>query len=102
MVESKILYFIILPREVLVFSKLPYLLDQKPRLLIFSCRSRGGHYSRVATILFINTKLSTYTSIYILFCIFHNPQFKSNIKISFLLGGSHILPKRYKTWVLLR
>ena len=29
---------------------LTYLLDQKPRLLIFSSRSRGGHYSRAATI----------------------------------------------------
>ena len=76
-------------------SKLPYLLDQKPRLLIFSSRSRGrplfesNYNSRAATILFINTKLSAGTSICILFCIFHNPQFKSSIKTSFLLGGSH-------------
>ena len=76
-------------------SKLPYFLDQKPRLLIFLSRSRGrplfesGYNLRAATILFINTKLSTSTSICILFCIFHNPQFKSSIKTSFLLGGSH-------------
>ena len=79
--------------EYLVFN-IPYLLDQKPRL-IFSSRSRGrplfesGYNLRAATILFINTKLSTSTSICVLFCIFHNPQFKSSIKTSFLLGGSH-------------
>ena len=74
---------------------IPYLLDQKPRLLIFSSRSRGrplfesGYNSRAATILFINTKLSTCTSICILLCIFHYLQFKRSIKPSFLLGGSH-------------
>ena len=74
---------------------IPFLLDQKPRLLIFSSRSRGGplfesdYNSRAATILFINTKVSTSSSICILLCIFHNPQFKSSIKTSFLLGGSH-------------
>ena len=85
------------------------MLDQKPRLLIFSFLSRGslaharlvggGHYSRAATIRerlqFL--ELSTSTSICVLFCIFHNPQFKSSIKTSFLLGGSHTYPMRYKT-----
>ena len=63
----------------------PYLLDQKPWLLIFSSRSRGrplfesGYNSRAATILFINTKLSTSsTSICILFCMFQNPQLKQH------------------------
>ena len=69
--------------------KLPYLLDQKLRLLIFSSRSRGRPLFESGYNSFINTKLSTSTSICILFCIFHNPQFKSSIKTSFLLGGSH-------------
>ena len=85
----------VLYSEVVHFRKLPYLHNQKPRLLIFSSRSRGRplfescYNSRAATILFVNTKLSTSTSICILFCIFHNPQFKSSIKTSFLLGGSY-------------
>ena len=75
----------------------PYMLDQKPRLLIFSSRSRrrplfeNSYNSRAATIRerpqFL--ELSTSTSICILFCIFYNPQFKSSIKTSFFLGGSH-------------
>ena len=66
-------------------NEVPYLLDQKPQLLMFSLG--GGHYSRVAERLQF-LELSTSTSICILFCILHNPQFKSSVKTSFLLGGS--------------
>ena len=83
---------------------IPYSLDQKPRLLIFSCRSRGGHYSRAATILSLSfhQNQTFYQHLY-LYLVLHIPQpsiYKQHQKTSFLLGGSH-LPKWYKTCVLL-
>ena len=56
---------------------------------IFTQHTVFARSEAAATTLFTNTKLSTSTSICILFCIFYNPQFKSSIKTSFLLGGSH-------------